>query len=157
MPRHEIRYKLDDGSRVSITELLRSEDNTWPVSYQCLYQRLLAGERSLKQLFRPPKHRLKAPQASKAERVSPWRLGPAVRTERSLQTHEKLRELHRPEVSLAGARLGALTVLRHGPLMDGLATWTCQCDCGDKVTFRTDALNMVRDCGCGISERREAR
>ena len=156
MPRIATRYRLDGGVFMTIDDILRHKLNTWPVSYQCVYARLQAGDRTLENLLRPPVHRRYTPQSTKAPKVSPWRLGPALRTRKTLETFEELREGQRPPVSLSGARLGSLTVLRHGPVLNGVPTWVCQCDCGDKVTYRADTMRQfgVEDCGCGISERR---
>ena len=156
MSRHAIRYRMDDGQFLTIPDMLRHKQNTWPVTYQCVYERLKAGDRTLERLLRPTRTRPKAPKPKPAPKVSPWRLGPAVRTRKSLETFEELREGQRPPVHLSGARIGSLRVLRHGPVMNDVPTWVCQCDCGDKVTYRADTLRMfgVEDCGCGISERR---
>ena len=158
MPRPIHVYTMADGSKMTVPQMHQHPANTWPVSAQCIYERIRKPheERTLENLLRPPVHRRYTPQSTKAPKVSPWRLGPAVRTRNSLETFEEIREGQRPPVSLSGARLGSLTVLRHGPVLNGVPTWVCQCDCGDKVTYRADTMRQfgVEDCGCGISERR---
>ena len=58
MPRRQNQYALEDGTRVTIPELVQSKHNTWPVSYQCIYERMRKGERALEQLLRPPMLRI---------------------------------------------------------------------------------------------------
>ena len=155
MPRIATRYRLDGGVFMTIDDMLRHKLNTWPVSYQCVYERLKAGDRTLEMLLRPTRNRPKAPKPKPAPKVSPWRLGSAVRTDNARQTDVDLRADASQE-DVTGRRFGALEVLRHGPMVAGDATWTCRCDCGNKVTYWVSSLErgIADDCGCGISHRR---
>ena len=156
MSRHAIRYRMDDGQFLTIPDLLQHKQNTWPVTYQCVYERLKAGDRTLERLLRPTRNRPKAPAPLPAPKVTPWRLGPAVRTDNARQTYEELRADAPPQQDVTGLRFGSLEVLRHGPMVGGDATWTCQCDCGNKATYWAGSLRrgIAKDCGCGISHRR---
>ena len=155
MSRHAIRYRLDDGTFLSIDAMLRHKENTWPVSYQCVYERLKAGDRTLERLLRPTRGRPTATQPP-APKVTPWRLGPSVRTHNAKRVYDELRA-DSPEEDVTGLRFGALEVLRHGPMVAGDATWTCRCQCGNKVTYWVDSLTKgaAGDCGCGMSVRGE--
>jgi len=158
MPRPLRKFRMETGEKISVPELVEHPRNTWPVSYQVIYERLKAGERDIEQLLRPPAHGQPMPQApksSRVRRVSPWRLGPALNTPRSRKIHQQIHDVARPARNRSGERIGALRVLHHGPVQEGRPTWCCQCDCGDKVTYREDHLDLASDCGCGISERRK--
>jgi hypothetical protein len=155
MSRHAIRYRMDDGQFLTIPDLLQHKQNTWPVTYQCVYERLKAGDRTVERLLRPTRGR---PAITKppAPKVTPWRLGPSVRTENARRTYDELRGDTPPQQDVTGERFGALRVLRHGPMVGGSPTWTCQCDCGNKATYWAGMLRsgVAEDCGCGVSHRR---
>ena len=83
---------LDNGQRRAVADLFRSEDNTWPLPYQTIYERAKAGERNLERLMRPPERRYKTTlPVDKQKKVSPWRMGPALRTDRARETWEQIR------------------------------------------------------------------
>ena len=158
MPRIATRYRLDGGVFMTIDDMLRHKLNTWPVSYQCVYERLKAGDRTLEMLLRPTRARPKAPAPLPAPKVTPWRLGPSVRTDNARKTFDELRADAPPQQDVTGLRFGALEVLRHGPMVGGDATWTCQCDCGNKATYWAGSLRrgIAKDCGCGVGSRARA-
>jgi len=51
---------------------------------------------------------------------------------------------------LQGQRFGRLLVLKRGEPISRVATWLCQCDCGNETTVRTYCLTsgMTQSCGC---------
>lgn len=160
MPRQQIRYRLDNGRRMTVRQIEGLPQNTWPLSYQVIYERLKRGERALERLLRPPNDDRKLTHKSRANRVSPWRLGNAVRTERARRKTEAFLEDRRREIKresgidLTGARYGNLTILHPGPVVGGKSTWTCLCDCGNRVTYRQDTLDHREAENCGCSEER---
>ena len=155
MSRVALRYRLDDGRQMTVGDMLRHESNTWPVTYQCVYERLKAGDRTLERLLRPTRAR---PALAKlpARKVTPWRLGPTVSTPRARELQAQ-RQTEPTGESLEGEVFGSLEVLRHGPLVGGDRTWTCRCDCGNRVTYWSDSLRdgIALDCGCGVARRGE--
>ena len=57
---------------------------------------------------------------------------------------------------LTGMRFGRLLVIRINGVhpVKGSRYWLCQCDCGNQVTVRNDALKKFqRSCGCLTKER----
>lgn len=155
MPRIATRHRLDGGVFMTIDDMVRHKLNTWPVTYECVYARLKAGDRTLERLLRPTKGRARAPGPKPAPKVSPWRRGPAARTDNAKRVYDELRE-DSPQEDVTGRRFGALEVLRHGPMVAGDATWTCRCDCGNRVTYWVSSLErgIAEDCGCGLARRR---
>lgn len=50
---------------------------------------------------------------------------------------------------LIGQRFGKLLVLEYSGNLNGFAVWKCLCDCGRKVSVRSNALKyQTRSCGC---------
>jgi len=161
MPKQGIRYKLANGQAMTVRQIESHHKNTWPVSYQAIYQRLKAGERDLDRLLREPNHGKKVTVKTPSGRVSPWRLGNALSTDNARRSNEEFLEARRKEIDrtstldLTGARYGALTVQHPGPIVDKSMTWTCKCDCGTVVTYRAHMLQTMdaADCGCGLARK----
>lgn len=74
-----------------------------------------------------------------------------------LNSHQKSCGCLRREIAktkraqeLTGEKFGRLLVLGRGRHMKTVATWLCQCDCGQTVTVRTYCLTsgMTQSCGC---------
>jgi hypothetical protein len=60
---------------------------------------------------------------------------------------------------LTSQKFGRLQVLRRGGNIKTVATWLCQCDCGQSVTIRTNCLTsgMTQSCGCLKRDTTSAR
>ncbi len=54
-------------------------------------------------------------------------------------------------VELAGRRFGYLLVKQRNGRIGKAAAWLCECDCGQKVTVRSDRLLQARRKSCGIN------
>lgn len=61
-----------------------------------------------------------------------------------------------PLIDLTGQRFGKLVVLERDGSKAG-TYWICQCDCGNKISVRRDALTRPKNpkqcCGCDLSRR----
>ena len=160
MKRHPIVVTLDSGERISASDLFRHPLNVWPVTYQCIYERIKNGKTNLNDLLAPPRNsNVKVPESSRALKASPWRLGPLLQTDRARQTWEKIQKQCQgetrgaPRLDLRGRKQGALTIMRPGPTVNARTTWICKCTCGRTVTVATNSLRHIgiENCGCGSS------
>lgn len=48
---------------------------------------------------------------------------------------------------LTGLRFGTLIVIKRADRL-GRVHWECKCDCGQKVSIRSNGLKRIRSCGC---------
>lgn len=67
-----------------------------------------------------------------------------------LSVREKLREMGRPAVDMAGREFGRLSVLRRNGSLSGKAAWLCECVCGATTTVLGASLRKghTKSCGC---------
>ena len=60
--------------------------------------------------------------------------------------------------NLVGQRFGKPTVIEDsGEKQKNIRMWTCQCDCGNIVKIRTDALTSGKVTSCGCSKKTEEK
>ena len=61
------------------------------------------------------------------------------------------------KIDLTGQKFGKLTVLRLAENIGGRTAWVCQCDCGQEITVRTNALRSgnTKSCGCRCTKEHE--
>lgn len=61
--------------------------------------------------------------------------------------------MSRKVIDLKGKKFGKLTVIKKSNKINisGDAYWDCECECGEKKTYRTDTLRKtnIQHCGCG--------